>query len=70
MRKSASKKKITVGFFPPFFNLAETGRAVMIAKRYTEMGGKAIFFSHGGKFEFLAEKNGFEIVKVVQISEF
>ena len=64
MRKSASKKKITVGFFPPFFNLAETGRAVMIAKRYTEMGGKAIFFSHGGKFEFLAEKNGFEIVKV------
>jgi len=64
MDKDESKTKKIVGFFPPFFNLAETGRAVLIAKRYREMGGKAIFFSHGGKFEFLAKKNGFEIIKV------
>lgn len=61
---SETKSKKLVGFFPHFFNLAETGRAVMIAKRYREMGGKTIFFSHGGKYEFLAEKNGFEIERV------
>jgi UDP-N-acetylglucosamine:LPS N-acetylglucosamine transferase len=53
-----------VGFFPSFCNLAETGRAVMIAKQFRDLGGEAIFFSHGGKYEFLAEKNGFNVIKV------
>lgn len=64
MSKAVSKQVSLVGFFPPFINLAETGRAVMIAKRYRELGGRAIFFSHGGNYEFLAKDNGFKIVKV------
>jgi len=64
MNKQPSKNNQLVGFFPPFSNLAETGRAVMIAKRYKELGGNPIFFSHGGKYEFLAKENGFEIIKV------
>lgn len=64
MIKVDCQKKPLVGFFPQFANLAEAGRAVMIAKRYTEIGGKVIFFSHGGRFEFLARDNGFQIIKV------
>lgn len=41
---SKSQKEIIIGFIPPFNNLTKTGRAVMIAKRYREIGGKAIFF--------------------------
>lgn len=64
MRESGSKENPLVGFFPPFSNLAEAGRAVMVAKRFRELGGRMIFFSHGGKYEFLAKDNGFQIVKV------
>ena len=39
MNKSNTQSKQLVGFFPSFSNLAETGRAVMIAKRYKELGG-------------------------------
>ena len=53
-----------VGFFPLFVNLAEAGRAVMIAKRYRELGGRIIFFSHGGKYEFLAKNQDFQITRV------
>ena len=53
-----------IGFFPAFTNLAETGRAIMIAKRYVELGGKVVLFSHGGKYEFLAKENGFNLIKV------
>jgi len=58
------EKGSLVGFFPLFYNLAETGRAVLIAKRYVELGGKVVFFSHGGKFEYIAKDQGFEIVRV------
>jgi UDP-N-acetylglucosamine:LPS N-acetylglucosamine transferase len=61
------ESKPLVGFFPLFYNLAETGRAVLIAKRYVELGGKVVFFSHGGKFEYLAKDQGFEIVRVKPI---
>jgi UDP:flavonoid glycosyltransferase YjiC (YdhE family) len=64
MNNFSSQSRQHVGFFPSFSNLAESGRAVMIAKRYRELGGKVIFFSHGGKFEFLAKNNGFKIIKV------
>lgn len=63
MTKSSKLKKL-VGFFPSFSNLAETGRAVLIAKHYKELGGNVIFFSHGGKYEFLARDNNFQIVNV------
>lgn len=64
MNKSTSQKKPLVGFFPPFSNLAETGRALLVAKRYRELGGRAIFFSHGGKYEFLAKDNDFQVTRV------
>ena len=38
------KEKHLIGFFPPFHSLADTGRLVIIAKQYRELGGKAIFF--------------------------
>jgi UDP:flavonoid glycosyltransferase YjiC (YdhE family) len=59
-----SEKKPLVGFFPVFYNLAETGRAVTIAKRYMELGGEAIFFSHGGEYEYLARNIGCEVIRV------
>lgn len=58
------KEKPLIGFFPPFLSLADAGRLVMIAKRYREFGGKAIFFSHGGKYEYLAEENGFNVLQI------
>lgn len=67
MNKSSFKLEKLVGFFPPFSNLSETGRAVMIAKRYRELGGNIIFFSHGGKYEFLARENDFKIINVKPI---
>jgi len=59
-----SSEKPLIGFFPLFYNLAETGRAILVAKRYIKLGGRAIFFSHGGKYEYLAKDFGYEIVRV------
>ena len=67
VKKSSKNKKPLIGFFPLFYNLAESGRAVIIAKRYIELGGKAIFFSHGGKYEYLAKEIGCEVVRVKPI---
>ena len=53
-----------IGFFPLFYNLAETGRAVLIAKEYMKKGGKAIFFSHGGEYEYLAEEIGCRVIRI------
>jgi len=53
-----------IGFFPLFYNLAETGRAILVAQQYEKAGGKAIFFSHGGKYERLAEENGFKVIRL------
>lgn len=64
MGTMTQREKPLVGFFPLFYNLSESGRAVLVAKRFIEMGGKAIFFSHGGEYEYLAKDLGFEIVKV------
>jgi len=62
-----SDKKPLIGFFPLFYNLAESGLAVIIAKRYKELGGKAIFFSHGGKYEYLAKEIGCKVVRAKPI---
>jgi len=59
-----SSEKSLVGFLPPFHSLADTGRLVLIAKNYREIGGNVIFFSHGGQFEYLAKENGFEIIRI------
>ena len=67
IKKSSSNKKPLVGFFPLFYNLAESGRAVLIANRYKELGGKAIFFSHGGKYEYLAKEIGCKVVRAKPI---
>ena len=53
-----------VGFFPFFDNLAETTRLVRIAESYKEMGGEALFFTHGGSYEFLAKEIGCRIIPV------
>ncbi len=58
---------VRVGFFPAFFNLGETHRLVQIARRLTELGGEALFFSHGGEYEWLAREAGFEVVRVEPI---
>jgi UDP:flavonoid glycosyltransferase YjiC (YdhE family) len=50
-----------VGFFPFFANLAETSRLVRTAERYRDLGGRAIFFSHGGDYEALAQDAGFSV---------
>ncbi len=62
--QTTNEKKPLVGFFPPFHSLADTGRLVLIAKRFREMDGNAIFFSHGGQYEYLAKDNGFEIIQI------
>ena len=46
-----------VGFFPFFANLAETSRLVRTAERFRELGGQAVFFSHGGDYEELARES-------------
>ena len=66
MGTMTQKEKPLVGFFPLFYNLSESGRAVLVAKRFAELGGEAIFFSHGGEYEYLAKDLGFEIIKVKQ----
>jgi len=44
--------------------LGETLPQVKIAKKYIKKGGKAIFFSHGGKFQHLAQEIGCDVVKL------
>ena len=62
--KQKNTEKPLIGFFPLFYNLAETGRAVLVAKRYIEQGGTAVFFSHGGKYENLAKDIGCKVIPV------
>jgi len=64
MVKTVFTGEPVVGFYPLFYNLAETGRAILVAKRFIELGGKAVFFSHGGKYEYLAKDLGYEIVQI------
>jgi len=67
LKQSKGNDLPLIGFFPLFYNLAETGRAVLVAKRYIESGGKAIFFSHGGKYEYLAKDIGCKVISVEPI---
>ena len=42
--------------------MGETIPLVKIAQSYIEQGGKAVFFSHGGKYEYMAEDIGCEVI--------
>lgn len=56
-----------VGFFPDFWSLGETIPLIKIAKSYMELGGEAIFFSHRGRYEYLAEEIGCKIIRLIDI---
>ncbi len=56
-----------MGFFPFFANLAETSRLVRTAEKFRELGGQAVFFSHGGEYEALARDAGFAVQPVAPI---
>jgi UDP:flavonoid glycosyltransferase YjiC (YdhE family) len=56
--------KSLVGFFPIFYSLGEVIPLVKIAKSYMEQGGKAVFFSHGGIYEYLAEEIDCEVIRL------
>jgi hypothetical protein len=58
------ENKSLVGFFPIFYSLGETIPLVKIAQSYMERGGKAVFFSHGGIFEHMAEDIGCEVIRL------
>jgi UDP:flavonoid glycosyltransferase YjiC (YdhE family) len=64
IKADVSVKKPLVGFFPLFYNLAETGRAALIAQQYEKLGGEVVFFSHGGEYEYLVRELGYEIIRV------
>jgi len=64
IKNTLSDKKPCIGFFPLSYSLAETGRAVIIAKRYMELGGDAVFFTHGGEYEYLIKNIGCKIFKL------
>jgi UDP:flavonoid glycosyltransferase YjiC (YdhE family) len=61
---NVTSSKPLIGFFPLFDNLAETGRAVKVANLYLQKGGEAVFFSHGGKYEHLAEDIRCKVIQV------
>lgn len=57
-------EKPLIGFFPVFYSIGETIPLVKIAKLYIKNGGKAVFFSHGGKYEYLARDINCEVIKL------
>ena len=62
-------EKPLIGFFPFFYSAGETIPLIKIAKSYMNLGGKVIFFSHGGKYEYLAKDNDIKIVRLKNSSE-
>ena len=61
MEKNNSEPPL-VGFIIPFGSLGETYPLIAIAKKYIELGGKAIFFGYGKKYQHLAKEIGCEII--------
>ncbi len=62
-------EKPFIGFFPCFYSMGETIPLIKIAKSYMDIGGKAVFFSHWGEYEYLAEDIGCRIVRLNDILE-
>ena len=63
-----SDRKPLIGFFPGFFDIGETYPLIKIAKKYQELGGKVIIFSHGGDYEYIAKEQDFKIIKFEPIA--
>lgn len=53
-----------VGFIPILDNFGDTFPVVEIAKRYMELGGEAIFFTYGKKYEQLVKELGCKTIKM------
>ena len=61
------KSRPIAGFFPNFWCLGETIPLIKIANEYLNLGGEAIFFSHGGKYERLAKDIGCKVIRLSDI---
>ncbi|GEM_PF-826475 len=68
-KKNEDASKPSVGFLPCFYSIGEALPVVNIAKEYTDMGGSAVFFSHGGKYEDLLEDFDADIIHLNDIWE-
>lgn len=64
---SSAMVQPVVGFFPFFHDLAESTRLVRIARQYRALGGRLVFFSHGGQYEALAAEAGLPVHRVEPI---
>jgi len=53
-----------IGFFPTFHSLGEVLPQKKIAKNFIDNGGKVIFFSHGGQFEYLIKDIGCKLIRL------
>jgi len=59
-----------IGFIAPFSNLGDTLPLIEIARRYKELGGKAVFIGYPGKYEKFVNEIGCKLVKIEEkISE-
>jgi len=63
--EGSSNKKI--GFFPSFDCLGDTFPFIKIAEKCRAKGAKVLFFSHGGVYENLVKKYGFELIQIEPI---
>lgn len=50
--------------FPHFYYLSEVSRLVEIGQALRALGQEAVFFSHGGTYEYVACAAGFEVVAI------
>jgi UDP:flavonoid glycosyltransferase YjiC (YdhE family) len=50
--------------FPHFYYLSEVSRLVEIGLALRGLGQDVIFFSHGGKYEYVAREAGFEVISI------
>lgn len=61
------KSRPIIGFFPDFWSLGETIPLIKIANEYLNLDGEVIFFSHRGKYEYLAKDIGCKIIRLSDI---
>ena len=61
---SLDQSNSLIGIFPLTYNLAETGRSILVAEKIQEMGGNLIFFTHGGEYEYLIDNFGFKKIRI------
>jgi UDP:flavonoid glycosyltransferase YjiC (YdhE family) len=64
IKNQKNVEKPLIGFFPFFNSLGEVVPLVKIAKLYMDQGGKAVFFSHGGAYENMAEDIGCKVIRL------